>query len=407
MEEGGPFDFGELPDDLGPGDLDPDRPTRGWLPPEDRLWRHPSELHALSGSGTTAQQTHSGFRWSALAVGVLGAAVVAAAAATLASHHSGPAPATDTSLVTSPLSSPADITVGPDVVKVVDTAEPSLVALVRAGAPASTPPVTGVVLPGGTLVLTAASAVDDGEQLVVVTSKGHRQTGQVAGRDTRSGVAVVQLAGALTSGSFVDQAVTAHQLTVAACRCGSGGGTQAGNDTPKGSVGMVRTVGTAATEDGGPALVDAIEAEMPLGPSASGSVLLDDDGNVLGVLAGQRTSGGDTFGYFVPAPLAVAVAEELARDHAVTKGWMGVVCQDGTGTGTGTTVTAVVPDSPAAQAGIRPGDVVVAVDAHPVSSVADLQARLYMSPPGTHLQLRVVHAGSVEVMPITVVANPS
>jgi len=201
--------------------------------------------------------------------------------------------------------------------------------------------------------------------------------------------------------------VTAHQLTVAACRCGSGGGTQAGNDTPKGSVGMVRTVGTAATEDGGPALVDAIEAEMPLGPSASGSVLLDDDGNVLGVLAGQRTSGGDTFGYFVPAPLAVAVAEELARDHAVTKGWMGVVCQDGTGTGTGTTVTAVVPDSPAAQAGIRPGDVVVAVDAHPVSSVADLQARLYMSPPGTHLQLSVVHAGSVEVMPITVVANPS
>ncbi|HAM03838.1 MAG TPA: hypothetical protein DCQ30_16675 [Acidimicrobiaceae bacterium] len=218
-------------------------------------------------------------------------------------------------------------------------------------------------------------------------------------------MAVVQLDGALTSGSFVDQAVTAHQLTVAACRCGPGAGTSGGNDTPKGAVGMVRTVGTAATEDGGPALVDAIEAEMPLGPSASGSVLLDDDGKVLGVLAGQRTSGGDTFGYFVPAPLAVAVAEELARDHAVTKGWMGVVCEDATGTGT--TVTSVVPGSPAARAGILPGDVVEAVDAHPVSSVADLQARLYMSPPGTHLQLSVVRAGSVEVMPVTVVANPS
>lgn len=405
MEEGGPFDFGDLPDDLGSGDVDPDPPPRGWLPPEDRLWRHPSEMRALSGPGDSREPSRTGFRWSALAVGVLGAAVVAGGAAALTSHGGGPLRATDTSLVTAPSTSSADITVGPDVVKVVDSAAPSLVALVPSGTPASTPPITGVVLPGGSLVLTAASAVDDGEQLTVVTARGHRHSGQVAGRDERSGVAVVRLDGALTSGSFVDQAVAPHQLAVAACRCGPGASTVPSKASPKGAVGMVRSVGTAATQDGGPALVDAIEAEMPLGPSASGSVLLDDDGGVLGILAGERTAGGDTFGYFVPAPLAVAVAEELARDHVVTKGWMGVVCADDGGTGT--TVTAVLPGSPAAQAGIRPGDIVEAVDAHQVSSVADLQARLYMSPPGTELELSVVRAGSVEVMPITVVASPS
>ena len=224
--------------------------------------------------------------------------------------------------------------------------------------------------------------------------------------DDHSGVAIVLVQDPMTPGSFVDEPVTPRQLAVAACRCGqTAGATDSAGSSPAVAVGMVRTTGADATDDGGPSLVDAIEAEMPLGHGAWGSVLLDDDGGVLGILDGERTSDGDTIGYFVPASLAVGVAGELARDHAVTHGWMGVMCQDDGGAGAA--VTTVLAGSPAAVAGVQPGDVVEAVDSHLVSSLADLQARLYAAPPGTTLRLTVVRSGAVDTLPVTVVAGPS
>jgi S1-C subfamily serine protease len=329
--------------------------------------------------------------------------VVATVAAVVTASGPAAKQATDTSLVTAPAGA-GNVTIGPDVMNVVDAVEPSLVSLIPAGSSSGNADATGVVLPAGNLVLTAAGAVNDGEHLMVVSSQGQRQSGEVTAVDDPSGVAVVLVQDAMTPGSFVDEPVTPRQLAVAACRCvqtaGTGDGTGA---SPSVAVGMVRATG--GNDDGGPSLVDAIEAEMPLGHGAWGSVLLDDEGDVLGILDGERSSDGDTFGYFVPASLAVAVADELARDHTVRRGWLGVMCQDDGGAGAA--VTTVLPGSPAAAAGMEPGDVVEAVDSHLVSSLADLQARLYVSPPGTTLALTVVRAGAVHTVPVTVSAGPS
>jgi S1-C subfamily serine protease len=263
---------------------------------------------------------------------------------------------------------------------------------------------TGVVLPSHDLVATAASAFESGESLIVTTSDGHKMTGVVSGVDTHAGVAVVQLPEPLAPASFADETVSPDQLAVAACRCGTGAA--AGSSaSPRVAVGMVRAVGTPATDDGGPLLVDAIEAEMPLASGAWGAVLVDDGGSVLGILDGLRVDGGDTFGYFVPAPLAVAVAEELAQDHTVHRGWLGVLCQDDGGIGAA--VTSVVPGSPASLVDLRPGDVVEAVDSHLVRSLAELQARLYTSAPGTQLQLTVLRDGAVGTRAVTLVPPPS
>jgi S1-C subfamily serine protease len=407
MESGGPFTFGDFPDDFGGGEGDPDQPSRGWLPPEDRLWRHPSETGSspataggLERDGEAAPR--AGLRRTALAVGLVGVATVATAAGVLTVGGQHTTTATDTSVVTIGSS----VAIGPDVAKVVDDVQASLVSLVPAGTKnAELPEATGVVLPGGTLVLTAAAAVVEGEHMTVLTSQGRRCKGVVLGVDDRSGVAVVRVGRRLVSGSFVDGSVSPRQLAVTACRCAPGSSLSAGTvQAPEAGVGMVRTEGSAAVDDGGPTLVDAIEAEVPLGSSAMGTVLLDDDGRVIGILDGERSSGGDTFGYFVPSPLAVGVAVELADLHAITKSWLGVVCQD---EATGAAVVSVLPGSPAAQAGIRPGDLVEAVDSRQVSSLADLQAKLYTTPPGTRLVLTVIRSGAVTTMPVTVVAGPS
>ena len=411
MGEGGQFGFGEYPDDLG-DDTAGAEPLRGWISPEDRLWRHPSEMAASAPSASQGRLRRGaaggrlGGKWSALAAGALGAAAVASAAVVVTGGTStsvtGRIAATDTSLVTNPAGttgSSSAVTADPEVAGVVEAMEASLVTILPQGGSGAAAAATGVVLPGGDLVLTAASALGNAPAVVVETAAGRRQTGTVEGVDAGSGVAVVRIPAPIPAATFGDEAVSPHQLVVAACRCRGSGG-----NLPW-AVTMVHQVGTAATLDGGPSLVDAIEAEMPLGPGATGGVILDVQGQVLGVLDGERSAGAETFGYFVPAGLALGVAQELAAKHRVTRGWLGVVCEDDGAAGA--TVTTVLPGSPAATAGLRPSDVVEAVGAKRVGSLADLEALLYTTPPGTHLELTVSRAGSVRTMPVTLAGTPS
>ncbi len=329
----------------------------------------------------------------------MSAALAAGGALYLATD--GPAPPT-TATVTSLVS------IGPDMANVISAISPSLVTLLPARHRDSRS-ATGVVLPSGDLIITAAAAVTSGERVTVQTADGRRLRGQVVGVDGQSGIAVVVVPRRLTPGSFVDEPIGTKQIAIAACRCAQGSKTTgnrhgaAAKPAPEVAMSMITQVGAPASE-GGPALVEAIEAEVPLGRSAWGSVLLDDDGGVLGVLAAERSSGSDTVGYFVPASLAVGVADELAKDHKVVRGWLGVVCHNDAGEGA--QVTSVLPGSPAAAAGLQPGDVLEAVDSDSVSSLADLQARLYASPPGTELKLTILHGTAVQIAAVRVGADP-
>ncbi|MHB8330391.1 MAG: S1C family serine protease, partial [Acidimicrobiales bacterium] len=394
MDSGGSFTFGEFPDDFDSPGIEGTPGQRGWVAPEDRLWRHPSELRSagvrapLKHAAITGVARRLGGKWPTVTAGVFGAAVAAsvAVAFTMADSPSNSAAtgrtiaASDTSLVTTPLAAvavgggalPAPVSTSPDVVRMVSAIRSSLVELLPVDSTSTTKQLTGVVLPGGNLVVTAAAAVTGMSQMEVLTSDGRRHRGEVAGIDTRSGVAVVRVADALTPATFADEAVTPPELAVTACLCGGGTTSSATAAPAVVAVGMVRQVGSSTALDGGPSIIDAIEAEMPLGPSSWGSVLLDGRGQVIGILDGQQSVGDDTFGYFVPAPLAVGVAEELAATRHVERGWLGVVCADQPGGG-GAVVTTVLPASPASATGLRPGDVIEAVDGHQLGTLADLQ----------------------------------
>ncbi len=404
MARGGPLGGGETPEDPdGTGD-EADSPQRGWVSPEDRLWRHPSEIAhlglprpvpSLFGTGAGRWQRRRTSRAS-LAAGVVGVAAVATTLAVVLSlvdskattatlrnevlRGSSTLPASTTSLTSMPL-------VGHDVMQLVASVRPSLVGLEPLDAAGPTH-MTGVVLPGGDLVVTAASAVAGATELDVVTAAGKRLRGQVVGRDAQSGVAVISTDGGLAPATFADEEVQPDDIDIVACLC-DGAATASTLSVPVASaaVGMVEEVGTGVALDGGPDLVNTIEAEMPLGPRSWGGVLLDSHGRVIGILDGQMNAGNDAIGVFVPAPLAEGVALELAKTHRVEHGWLGVVCTDQGAPGA--EVTSILPGSPASKAGIKPGDLVVAVDAHPVSSVADLKERLYTVPPGTTVQLAV------------------
>jgi S1-C subfamily serine protease len=401
MESGG-FMYGDNPDDTeGPGEED--ALQKGWIAPDDRLWRHPSELsqhsrHASFGRSPSRDLWRE--RRGALAVGTFGAAAVVAAAVVLlaltnpqsSTTGGGTLTATEASLVTIP-------SVSPGIVSAVRTLRPSLVELTPAH-DSRQEPVTGVVLPGGHQIVTSASSIGDRSHVRVLTSTGRRFSGSVIAVDHDSGVALVATHGSLDPATFADNPVYPGEPVVAACLEPGPAGSSA--PTTAVSVGMVKNIGDAPGQPDGPLLMDAIKAEMPV-RAEWGGVLLDGNGAVIGIPAKRAVGSGATAGFFVPAELALGVANELSAIHRVQPGWIGVKATDAPGYA-GAAITTVLSGSPAAAAGLRPGDVVTEVDGQQVMSLPDLQARLYTMEPGRHVDVIVERSGSVLNVSLTVAA---
>ena len=397
-----------------------DEPLRGWISPDDRLWRHPSELSSLAGS-TAASRPSRRDRTTVLAVGAAGAAaIVLTMAAAFALSGAEPAStrpfaATMTSLTTISSGSASNGTLvagstGPTVAAMIAALRPSLVGVEPSDTDdtesTSPPTLTGVVLPGGKLVVTAASAVVGMHVVDVVTADGKHHRGMLAGSDDRSGVAVVSVADTLPAATFADDDAGAGDTVVAACLCGHGD--DAATSAPLVSMGMVQVGGQPAQLADGTDLVDALEVSVPLSPSAWGAVLLDERGQVVGLLDGQPQSGGRDVRVFVPAPLAVAVANVLGGAGDLAHGWLGIVCSDPSGaSAAGPVVTSVLSDGPAAGAGLRPGDVITAVDGHPVATIAELQARLYPLDPGSSVTLGLTRATRPTSVTVTLSPEPA
>jgi putative serine protease PepD len=415
VEGSGPFNFGDShddPDETAPeDDLQP-----AWLPPEDRLWRHPSEVARYGqpqGEPITVpelRRTSRRERRFAVTAGVAGAVTVATAVVVAFTLTSSPGASSTARTVTtiheaSFVTVPATGITAPLVTRMMAVLRPSLIAIQPTGGRGA-PSMTGIVLPGGDLAVTAATAVGTATRVEIVTSTGQRRRVRVLGSDAHSGIAVVATGGGLTPASFANGEIAPGELAIAACLCGEAVAVVADDPSAATALGEIRKVGTAATLSSGTGLVDTIEADMPLGPSPWGGVLLNAQGQVVGVLDARESAPNSHTGVFVPSSLAVAVAQELATAHKVEHGWLGIKCTNVPHQG-GAMITAIMAGSPAASAGLHQGDVVEAVDSHPVESLADLQARLYTTPPGTAVSVTLVRSGQDLLTTMTLAGTPT
>jgi S1-C subfamily serine protease len=137
---------------------------------------------------------------------------------------------------------------------------------------------------------------------------------------------------------------------------------------------------------------------------ASGGVLLDRDGRVVGVL----TSGSDRAGVAVPISTAHDVADQLRVSGKAGHGWMGVSGVDAVErAGGGVRVTEIGLDSPAASAGIRSDDVIIAIGATRVTGMADLIAEVRALHPGDQITLRLARNGNTRTVSITLHDMPT
>ncbi len=136
-----------------------------------------------------------------------------------------------------------------------------------------------------------------------------------------------------------------------------------------------------------------IQTDAAINPGNSGGALVDTQGHLLGINTAiySRSGGSMGIGFAIPMSTARLIMDGLVKDGQVTRGWIGVEPNDlspelaetfGVQARAGVIITGVLQNGPAAQAGIRPGDVITAVAGQDVRNVAELLTKVAGLKPG-------------------------
>ncbi len=142
-----------------------------------------------------------------------------------------------------------------------------------------------------------------------------------------------------------------------------------------------------------------IQTDAAINPGNSGGPLINTDGEVIGINT-AIIAGAQGLGFAVPSNQAKWVMEHLLKYGKVKRGKIGVIIQPLTpdlaehfGVEHGVLVSKVIKDGPADKAGIKPGDVIVAVNGHPVEEPNDVQKYVMRTEPGKFVTLTIVRNG--------------
>ena len=161
-----------------------------------------------------------------------------------------------------------------------------------------------------------------------------------------------------------------------------------------------------------------IQTDAAINPGNSGGALVDVNGNLMGINTAiySRSGGSMGIGFAIPVSTAKMVLDGIVKDGQVTRGWIGVEPSElspelaetfGVKASEGVIITGVLQDGPAAQAGLRPGDVIVSVGEKKIASVPALLSTVAALKPGEKSLFEVQRGTSVVELEITPGLRPA
>ncbi|MCB8745844.1 trypsin-like peptidase domain-containing protein [Rhodoferax sp. U2-2l] len=160
-----------------------------------------------------------------------------------------------------------------------------------------------------------------------------------------------------------------------------------------------------------------IQTDAAINPGNSGGALVDTNGNLLGINTAiySRSGGSMGIGFAIPVSTAKMVLDGIVKDGQVTRGWIGVEPNEltpelaqtfGVQAEHGVIITGVLQNGPAAQGGMKPGDVVTEVAGQAVHNVAEMLSVVAALPPGQPQTFAVQRAAGKTTLQIAPGVRP-
>jgi serine protease Do len=351
--------------------------------------------------------------------------IVASAALLLAGCSEEPGPRQD-NVAQAPAQASPQIPEDEPVAQVASQVEPSVVQVnveaIRTtpfGAERQEGLGSGVIYREDGYIITNNHVVERAREVNVAFADGTTERAEVVGRDPNTEIAVVRVnRDDLPAAEFSDSDdLVIGQLAVAI-------GSPSGFESTVTS-GVISGIGrefppelVAGDPTAARSLVDLIQTDAAISPGSSGGALADREGEIIGINVAYlppAETGAVNIAFAIPSDTATSVADQLIETGEVSSAYIGVITTDlspedserfGLPVDSGAIVSDVEFGYAAAEAGVRRGDIIVALGDTPIENTGDLLGALRDYQPGDTAQLTVIRDGEEQVLDVTLDERP-
>jgi len=255
---------------------------------------------------------------------------------------------------------------------------------------------SGFFIDASGLIVTNNHVIDDADKIVVRTNDGKRYVAKLVGRDTKTDLALLKISGdhefPHVSWGDSDRTKVGDWILAIGNPFGLGGTVTAGIVSARG-----RDIRSGPYDD-------YLQIDAPINSGNSGGPLFDMNGQVVGINTAIYTPNGGNvgIGFAIPSKIAKSIIIQLKEHGSVVRGWLGVEAQPvtpeiaksvGLSKPQGSIIVRVLPGSPAAKAGLKQGDVILAFDNKPVVRSRDLPMLVGSATPGHRYETKIWRNG--------------
>ena len=270
---------------------------------------------------------------------------------------------------------------------------------------------SAVVFSSDGYALTNFHVVDGARRIEAVLHDGQSCSVEVVGVDPDTDLALVKVSGGQVSHVALGDsaALRVGQLAIAV-------GNPLGLQSTV-TVGVVSALRRTLRGAGGRMIEDVIQTDAALNPGNSGGALVDASGQLVGINT-AIVGGAQGLCFAVPINTAKAIIPALMRSGVVRRGWLAIHAQTqglhpqlarrlGLQQASGVLVVQVMPGGPGAQAGLLPGDVILAINGDPAPSLDAIYRHLDHDRIGSTVTLSVLRRGETLDLDMVVAQRPS